>query len=170
MGRLVKEKGCHLLLSAYLQLETDKALVVAGDDPHNAPYSQSLKRHAGDQIRFVGYVEGAEKDELLSNAYCYVLPSLLEGMPLSVLEAMSFGRCVIASDLPELRDVLGDHGVYFEVGSADGLRDAITYTLANPDLVGRLGRQLKALSQARHGWDTIYPEYRAAIDRVCARM
>lgn len=170
MGRLVEEKGCHLLLSAYLQLETDKALVVAGDDPHDAPYSQSLKRHAGDRIHFVGYVEGAEKDELLSNAYCYVLPSLLEGMPLSVLEAMSFGRCVIASDLPELRDVLGDHGLYCEVGSVDSLRATITYALANPDVVGRLGRQLKALTRARHDWEAIYQQYRAAIARVCARV
>lgn len=170
MGRLVKEKGCHLLLRAYPQLETDKALVVAGDDPHNAPYCQSLKRHAGDHIHFVGYVDGAEKEELLSNAYCYVLPSTLEGMPLSVLEAMSYGRCVIASDLPELRDVLGDYGLFFEVGSADSLRDAIAYALENPDLVERRGRQLKALSRDRHDWDTIYEEYRTAIDRVYAGM
>lgn len=170
MGRLVKEKGCHLLLRAYQQLETDKALVVAGDDPHNAPYCQRLKRHAGDHIHFVGYVDGAEKDELLGNAYCYVLPSTLEAMPLSVLEAMSFGRCVIASDLPELREVLGNYGLFFEAGSADSLREAITYALANPDPVARRGRRLKALSRARHDWETIYQQYRTAIDRVCAGM
>ncbi len=170
MGRLVKEKGCHLLLRAYLQLETDKALVVAGDDPHNAPYCQSLKRHAGDHIHFVGYVDGAEKEELLSNAYCYVLPSTLEGMPLSVLEAMSHGRCVIASDLPELRDVLGDYGLFFEVDSADSLRDTIAYALENPDLVERRGRGLRALSRDRHDWDAIYQQYRAAIDSVYAGM
>jgi glycosyltransferase involved in cell wall biosynthesis len=169
MGRLVKEKGCHLLLSAYLRLETDKTLVIAGDDPHNAPYCQSLKRHAGDHIHFVGYVDGLEKEELLSNAYCYVLPSTLEAMPLSVLEAMSYGRCVIASDLPELKDVLGDHGLFFETGSADGLRDAIAYALENPDLVERRGSQLKALALDRHDWDTIYKEYRTVIDRVYAR-
>ncbi len=170
MGRLVKEKGCHLLLRAYLQLETDKALVIAGDDPHNAPYCQSLKRYAGDHIHFVGYVDGPVKEELLSNAYCYVLPSTLEAMPLSVLEAMSYGRCVIASDLPELKDVLGDYGLFFEAGSADGLRDAITYALENPDLVERRGRQLKALALDRHDWDTIYQEYRTVIDRVNAGM
>ena len=167
MGRLVKEKGCHLLLSAYLQLETDKTLVVAGDDPHDAPYSQSLKRHAGDRILFTGYVEGAQKGELLSNAYCYVLPSTLEGMPLSVLEAMSFGRCVIASDLPELKDVLGDHGLYFQTGSVDSLSDVITRALANPELVQTRGRQLKAVSRDRYDWDTIYQKYREAIDGVC---
>jgi glycosyltransferase involved in cell wall biosynthesis len=79
---------------------------------------------------------------------------------------MSYGRCVIASDLPELKDVLGDDGLFFEAGSADSLRETIAYALANPDLVERRGRQLKTLARTRHDWDTIYQQYRTAIDRV----
>ena len=61
-----------------------------------------------DRILFTGFVQGAMLDELYSNAYIYTLPSDLEGMPLSLLEAMSYGNCCLVSDIPECAEVVED--------------------------------------------------------------
>ena len=62
-----------------------------------------------DRILFTGFVQGAMLDELYSNAYIYTLPSDLEGMPLSLLEAMSYGNCCLVSDIPECAEVVEDN-------------------------------------------------------------
>jgi glycosyltransferase involved in cell wall biosynthesis len=163
MARLVKEKGCHLLLDAYQQIDTDKILVVAGDNSHREAYSEDLKKLASNRIRFVGFVDGMEKDELLSNAFCYVLPSTLEAMPMSLLEAMSFGNCILASDLADLKSVLGDAGLFFKAGDATDLKDKLLFVLSNPDLA--IGQGSKALVRAEsdHNWDTIFEKYHKVV-------
>ncbi len=163
MARLVKEKGCHLLLEAYRDLDTDKVLVIAGDDYHREAYSEELKRQASERIRFVGFVDGQEKEELLSNAYCYVLPSTLEAMPMSLLEAMSFGNCIIASDLPELRDVLGEEGLFFRAGSVKDLRARLIFALENPAFVAERSHRMISRVREYHNWDLIYDRYLSVI-------
>jgi glycosyltransferase involved in cell wall biosynthesis len=164
MARLVREKGCHLLLEAYRDLDTDKALVIAGDDSHRETYSEDLKKQASERILFVGFVDGKAKDELLSNAYCYVLPSTLEAMPISLLEAMSFGNCIVASDLPELKDVLENDGLLFQAGCADDLREKLSYTLADPAFVKDQGRKMIERAKNNHDWDRIFEKYRNAVE------
>ena len=66
-----------------------------------------------DRILFTGFVQGAMLDELYSNAYIYTLPSDLEGMPLSLLEAMSYGNCCLVSDIPECAEVVEDKAWIF---------------------------------------------------------
>ena len=73
---------------------------MAGDDPN---------------IIFTGFVSGQTLEEIYSNAYVYVLPSKLEGMPLSLLEAMSYGNCVIGSDIAEIADVVEDKAILFHL-------------------------------------------------------
>ncbi len=164
MARLVKEKGCHLLLEAYRGLETEKLLVIAGDNSHREPYSEDLKKQASDRILFIGFVDGREKNELLSNAYCYVLPSTLEAMPLSLLEAMNLGNCIIASDLPELKAVLKDDGLLFGTGDALDLREKLSRTLNDPAFVKDQGQKMIDRVRTNHNWDRIFQRYLCVVE------
>lgn len=94
LGRLVPEKGIRYLVEAFENVKTDKKLVIAGGSSDTDSFMEELKELAkgDDRILFTGFVQGAMLDELYSNAYIYTLPSDLEGMPLSLLEAMSYGK------------------------------------------------------------------------------
>lgn len=93
LGRIVPEKGIKYLVEAYKRVKTDKKLVIAGGASDTDKFLQELKTMVGDNVIFTGFVSGRTLDELYSNAYIYCLPSDLEGMPLSLLEAMSYGNC-----------------------------------------------------------------------------
>lgn len=103
LGRLVPEKGIRYLIEAFKQVKTDKKLVIAGGSSDTDEFAKELKELAkgDDRILFTGFVQGQALDELYSNAYIYTLPSDLEGMPLSLLEAMSYGNCCLVSDVAE---------------------------------------------------------------------
>ena len=112
LGRLVPEKGIRYLVEAFKNVKTDKKLVIAGGSSDTDSFMEELKELAKDdnRILFTGFVQGAMLDELYSNAYIYTLPSDLEGMPLSLLEAMSYGNCCLVSDIPECAEVVEDNG------------------------------------------------------------
>ena len=124
LGRLVPEKGIRYLVEAFKNVKTDKKLVIAGGSSDTDSFMEELKELAkgDDRILFTGFVQGAMLDELYSNAYIYTLPSDLEGMPLSLLEAMSYGNCCLVSDIPECAEVVEDKDLsrfgrnYIEVG------------------------------------------------------
>ena len=110
LGRLVPEKGIRYLVEAFKNVKTDKKLVIAGGSSDTDSFTEELKELAkgDDRILFTGFVQGAMLGELYSNAYIYTLPSDLEGMPLSLLEAMSYGNCCLVSDIPECAEVVED--------------------------------------------------------------
>ena len=116
LGRLVPEKGIRYLVEAYQNVKTDKKLVIAGGSSDTDSFMRELKDLAKDDERivFTGFVQGKILDELYSNAYLYTLPSDLEGMPLSLLEAMSYGNCCLVSNIPECEEVVEDKALLFE--------------------------------------------------------
>ena len=116
LGRLVPEKGVHYLIDAFQKVYTDKKLVIAGGASDTNEYYLKLKKQAStdNRILFVGFTEGKELSELYSNAYIYCLPSDLEGMPLTLLEAMSYGNCCLTSNIHECTEVLQNYGITFE--------------------------------------------------------
>lgn len=100
-------------------------LVIAGGSSHSQEYFEELKQKAqGKNIIFTDFVQGRVLEELYSNAYVYVLPSDLEGMPISLLEAMSYGNCCLTSDIPECTEVCGDKAVCFEKGNTASLKNS----------------------------------------------
>ncbi|MBR6392310.1 MAG: glycosyltransferase family 4 protein [Eubacterium sp.] len=157
LGRLVPEKGVHYLINAYKQLKTDKKLVIAGGASHTVEYEKELKELAGDNenIIFTGFVQGNELDELYSNAYLYVLPSDLEGMPISLLEAMSYGNCCLTSDIDECTEVCGNNAVYFSKGSESSLWDRLDELLNSPETVSELKAASAEYVLSRYNWDSI---------------
>lgn len=139
LGRLVPEKGIRYLVEAFKNIKTDKKLVIAGGSSDTDSFMEELKELAkgDDRILFTGFVQGAMLDELYSNAYIYTLPSDLEGMPLSLLEAMSYGNCCLVSDIPECAEVVEDAAVtlYEEDCSLQSIADALAL---NPIKVRKL--------------------------------
>ena len=127
LGRLVPEKGVAYLIDAYNKLNTTKKLVIAGGSSDTDEYTNLLKDKAkgNENIIFTGFVQGQILEELYSNAYIYCLPSDLEGMPLSLLEAMSYGNCCVTSDISECSEVVKDKAVTFKKGDINDLAEKL---------------------------------------------
>ncbi len=157
LARLVPEKGCHTLLKAFDGLDCDVKLVVAGGSSHSDEYCRELYQYASDKIIFTGEVFGDQIKELYSGALFYVLPSEIEGMPISLLEAMSYGLCPLVSDIEENMEVLlqlGGCGFSFRSGDAGNLRERLLYLLAHPGDVAARGALAQEYVTRTFDWDT----------------
>lgn len=134
LGRLVPEKGIHYLIEAYSRLQTDKKLVIAGGSSHSDDYVERLAAMTidNDNIIMTGFVSGKTLEELYSNAYLYVLPSDVEGLPISLLEAMSYRRCCLVSDIKENITTCMDTGFSFKRGNKTDLYEVLKKILALP--------------------------------------
>ena len=127
LGRLVPEKGLKYLIQAFREVKTDKKLVIAGGTSDTDDFVKEIRKIGeGDaRIIFTGFVQGQALEELYSNAYIYILPSDLEGMSLSLLEAMSYGNCCMVSDIPECVEVVEDRAVCFRKGDINDLKSKL---------------------------------------------
>ena len=168
VARLVPEKGCHFLIDAYKRLNPDMKLVIAGGSSHSDDYVAELHKHASDKIIFPGYVYGEELQELYSNAYCYVHPSTIEGLPVTLLEALAYGNCVITSDIPANMEVVEDNGVIFENMNVDGLCEALKMVIENPALARELGERAMAHGMAEYNYDKVTEKTEALYRDVLA--
>ena len=157
LGRLVPEKGIQYLVQAFKQIDTDKKLVIAGGSSDSDEFMQELTRLAADdqRIMFTGFVQGQMLAELYSNAYVYCLPSDLEGMPLSLLEAMSYGNCCLTSDIAECAEVVEDKAILFEHGNVAALRDQLRRLCDNPSLATRYKRDAADFVCEKYNWDSV---------------
>ena len=157
LGRLVPEKGLRYLIEAYKQLDTTKKLVIAGGASDAMGFAEELKEMAGDdpRILFTGFTQGIELDELYSNAYLYVLPSDLEGMPLSLLEAMSYGNCCVTSDIPECAEVMGDAGITFHQGDIADLTAKLQMLCDEPKRVQAYKDGAADYICNKYNWDDV---------------
>lgn len=157
LGRLVPEKGVRYLIQAYKQLDTKKKLVIAGGTSDSSEYLKELTDLVGDDSRiiFTGFIQGRVLEELYSNAYIYVLPSDLEGMPLSLLEAMGYGNCCVSSDIPECASVLGKCGITFRQGDVQDLREKLQRLCDDPEAVAVIKEQAADYICSRYNWDDV---------------
>lgn len=156
LGRIVPEKGVRYLIEAFKTVHTEKKLVIAGGSSDSQAFMEEMQRLAGDdsRIRFTGFVQGRVLAELYSNAYVYCLPSDLEGMPLSLLEAMSYDCCCLTSDIPECADVVEDRALTFRKGSVDDLRAKLQFLCDHPDVVEEYRRGAADYICGRFDWNT----------------
>lgn len=157
LGRLVPEKGIRYLIEAFKQVNTDKKLVIAGGSSDTKVFADELKSmtDGDDRIIFTGFVQGAILDELYSNAYIYCLPSDLEGMPLSLLEAMSYGNCCLTSDIAECVEVTDDKAVAFKKGNTGNLRDKVQMLCDDERLVQQYKDKAADYIFMKYNWDCV---------------
>lgn len=157
LGRLVPEKGIRYLIKAFKKIGTEKKLVIAGGASDTDAFEQELQELASndDRIIFTGFIQGKILDELYSNAYLYVLPSDLEGMPLSLLEAMSYGNCCLVSNIPECLEVVEDKAIIFRKSDIQDLKQKLQFACENIDEVQRYKEQSAEFICKKYNWDEI---------------
>ena len=157
LGRLVPEKGIQYLIEAFKEVHTDKKLVIAGGSSDTDEFANELKEMAsGDErIIFTGFVQGQLLDELYSNAYIYTLPSDLEGMPLSLLEAMSYGNCCLVSDIEECSAVVEERAVTFRKSDVKDLQEKLQMLCDDTNLVFAYEDQAADFICSKYNWDVV---------------
>jgi glycosyltransferase involved in cell wall biosynthesis len=181
VARLVKHKGIHHLIQAYKILEkkygTDPAnwpggkirkLVIVGAPSYTEDYLVYLKNLAegNPNIIFTGMQLGNDLAQLFANAYLYVHPSEAEGLSITILEAMSYGRCVLVSDIPENLEVV-DHGGYsFESKNVSDLYEKLVYLLDFSETVKRRGEHGLEFIHENFNWDEIAGQVEALYKGV----
>lgn len=157
LARIVPEKGLHYLIEAFRELDTDKKLVIAGGNSHAADYMEKIHRMAAADERIVmtDFVQGKILAELYSSAYVFVLPSDVEGMALSLLEAMSYGNCCLVSDICENTEVVEDKAVTFRKGNIKDLRAKLAWLLEHPEIVENYKRESRDFICGKYNWDDV---------------
>jgi glycosyltransferase involved in cell wall biosynthesis len=127
VARFVPEKGLHDLVSAFDRIETPWKLLIAGDADHEDDYSRTLKEAAAanPDIVLTGYLTGEALHQAYSHAGLFVMPSYHEGLPIALLEAMSYGLPVLVSDIPANLEVNLGTQAYFSCGNVAELAEQI---------------------------------------------
>ena len=160
LGRLVPEKGIRYLVEAFKNVKTDKKLVIAGGSSDTDSFMNELKDLAkdDDRIIFTGFVQGQILKELYSNAYVYTLPSDLEGMPLSLLEAMSYGNCCLVSNIPECTEVVEDKALVFKKSDVNDLLTKIQKACDCPEMIMKMKEQATDFICRKYNWEFVTDE------------
>lgn len=155
LARIVPEKGLHLLINAYKEISTSKKLVIAGGASHTNDYLEKIKKLANEDSRIImtGFVQGEELEELYSNCYIYCLPSELEGMSLSLLEAMSYGKNCLISDIPENITVCEKYAITFQKGNIYSLKKKIEECLNSN--VGYKPEEISSFILNKYNWNNV---------------
>ena len=157
LGRLVPEKGIRYLIEAFREVKTDKKLVIAGGSSDTDVFrNEMMALAAGDErILFTGFVQGQMLEELYSNAYVYTLPSDLEGMPLSLLEAMSYGNCCVVSDIAECAEVVEDKAVLFRKSDVAELKVKLQQLCDDAEMVRSYQEKSSDFICDKYNWDAV---------------
>jgi glycosyltransferase involved in cell wall biosynthesis len=159
VGRLVPEKGLDLLLKAYRSVPGDRKLVIVGDSSFSDDYARHLRDLATEDPRvlFTGYLYGDTLAAMYQNAGLFLLPSLLEGLPLTLLEALGSGLPVVASDIGPNTEVLGMRSGpgrhLFQTGNEESLSKVLTAAVVGGETDSAAIRAFHDDVLARYSWD-----------------
>ena len=152
-------------------MKTDFKLVMAGGSSFSDGYVDSLSKicEGDERVQMLGYVYGDVLEELWSNAYLVVQPSFIEGLSISLLEALSHGKCILASDIPENMEVIEGCAVTFRTQDAEDLRQKLQYLLDDPGEVDRMARGCRSYARERFSWSKVVDATEAVYRDVLAK-
>ena len=171
VSRLTAEKGVHYLIDAYNRIKTDKKLVIAGDTSDTDEYVALLRQKAegNPNILFTGFISGDTLTELYSNAYLVTLPSDIEGMSLSLLEALAYGNAVLCSDIPENTLVTEDKAIHFRKSDVDDLADKLQMLCDDKVFVNDFKRGADEFILGKYNWNTVADATRDLYNSVAKK-
>ncbi len=157
VSRLTAEKGVHYLIDAYNSIKTNKKLVVAGDTSDTDEYVEMLKEKASGNpnILFTGFISGDVLTEIYSNAYIVTLPSDIEGMSLSLLEALAYGNAVLCSDIPENTLVTEDNAMHFRKSNVEDLAKKLQAMCDDENIVKELKNGVDEFILSKYNWNDV---------------
>jgi len=163
-SRLIRLKAAHTLIQAWQELSRERPevtqghkLAIVGGSAHTDAYVKSLIEMSrdDDSIVMTGTQTGATLHALFLNSYACVHPSEVEGLPIAVLEAMSYGKCVLGSDIPGNVELLEEYGLTFRRGNIKELKAQMAFMLENPETARTLGRKARAHVAKHYDWKDI---------------
>ncbi len=157
VARLVRPKGIHHLVQAFDGFEDRMKLVIVGSGDAHSDYAEELRAlsEGNSAIVFTGFQSGKALDQLYANAYIYAHPSEAEGLSISILEAMSAGRTVLVSDIPENMESIDHSGLTFVNADVEDLRAKIRELLNHPEIVEERGARARDWIRREYDWDAI---------------
>ncbi len=174
VSRLEPENNADVVIEAYRRAGGRDGLggvplVVVGDAPYATDYKASLEAAASATpgVVMTGYVFGQGYAELQSNALAYVQATEVGGTHPALVEAMGRGACIVANDVPEHREVLGEAGLYYARNDPDALAAVLGSVVSDTTERHRLGEAARARATAEYSWDHVTDEYEALFGRMC---
>lgn len=151
VGRFVPEKGLHDFLEAVPNINTDYKVVFVGDADHASTYSEEIKQKAKEKgVVLTGFIKDEELHQIFSFAALFVMPSYHEGLPIALLEALSYNLKTVVSNIPANMEVGLNNENYFETGNTSELAEKINQQLASTKI-----NQYETLLKEKYNWDTI---------------
>lgn len=157
VSRLIRHKGIHYLIEAYQKIKTDKKLVIVGPSFYTSDYEDEIKKIADSNpnIIFLGAQHGEKLKALYSNAYLFVNPSEQEGMPLTVLEAASFGVPILLSNISIHSLMFEDCPFFFKSKNISDLKKKMEFILNNPEKSWLKARETKKYAWKKYNWNKV---------------
>lgn len=155
VGMLKPDKGVHLLIEAYSNVETDIPLVIVGDNPDDPGYVQQLKDASDDRVQFLGFQYGQAARQLFAHSLVYIQPSVMEGNSPALMSAMACGRCVIVNGIDQNRETIGEAGIAFQAGDVLDLQHKLDELLSNSEEIERLGQLARNRIETVYNWDKV---------------
>lgn len=171
-GRISPEKGVDHLLQALRPLApllAGRKLVVAGGGSYTDGYEAEVRALGWDDVLFLGRVDRAAMAELYSHCLAFILPSAMEGLSVALLEAVSYGLCIVTSDIPENREVVGDSALLFPYGDVEALRAQLRRVLMDDAFVAECRAATRRRAAEQPGWDEVAAATEAFYLQVLGR-
>ena len=174
VSRLEPENNADVVIRGFVESGVSCPLVVVGDAPYADAYKAKLREIAAgsDRVVFAGAIYGRGYDELRANAACYVQATDVGGTHPALLEAMAAGRAVIANDIPEHREVLGDAGWYYAKNDAADLARRLREVMAAPGAAEARAAHAAAARRRvaeRYDWENVTSAYERVARGLVAR-
>lgn len=168
VGRLVPENCAHHVIEAFQGLHTDKKCVIMGDAAYADDYIETLKRSAGPNVVFTGYLFGEGYRELSSHAYLFVESSGVGGTHPALVEAMAFGNCVVVNNTPENLETIGDAGFPYDgsLGAQD-LNRVLAKLLDSPESMDAYRELARLRAQEHYSWERVTDDYERLFHGLC---
>lgn len=171
LGFVGSNKGVFELIPAVARARSagvDVRLTIAGHGEVEKAKRMAMDLDVADAVFVIGWVDGERKLELLRSADVYVLPSRNEGMPVSILEAMSWSIPVVASRVGGIPEMIesGVEGLLVEPGDVDGILDAILRLAADRELLPRMGRAARKRVESEFSKDVVLPKMEAIYEKL----
>ncbi|NWF76498.1 MAG: DUF1972 domain-containing protein [Nitrospirae bacterium] len=158
VSRFEPENNPLLVREAFDEIEDPpKKLVMVGDAPFADKYIKKVRNTKNQNIIFTGYLFGDQYKELLSNAYFYIQATEVGGTHPALIEAMGAGNCVLANDVTEHREVLGEAGFYYK--GKEEMKEMIQFLIDNEKIVKERGNVARRIVEEKYSWEKITDEY-----------
>lgn len=159
VGRFIPDKGLHYLIPAFKNAHTNKKLVLIGGSPNPSSYEKQITDMANNQMLFPGYVYGDDVNVLMSNAYCYIQPSDVEGLSPVVLTVMGLNVPMIVSDIEENEYAVLNTARKFKKGDIESLTDEINFCENNYPEMLKLAQRARERASRVFNWETVADEH-----------